>query len=158
MKLSNLLDCVAITKTFRVKSTNLQNAAIAVSANLSRATVSRVDPVLCEENTFLVISTIGDTVYRDVVFVETIKEGLYRVDVTDTRLTEFQATWLIGGDKAINEIGFYKSDREEINTAEYLEKIEFWRLKDIKENTPNRMESHIKESYKKVVMSNGIFI
>lgn len=157
--MNTLLNTVKISDSFRVKATSFWAAANSVASTLNRDSVGEVAAVKGDDETFIVVSNIGDTVYRDVLFVENIGEDKYRVEVGDISLSDFDVTWLVGGDEAVNAIGYYKSDcyKESISTTEYEEKVAYWIANDIEEGTIGRMEKHIKSYYSKVVMVNGLF-
>ena len=153
----NTLDQVKIENTFRIKASSAIEAAKA--ATPSHMEYSHIDHVTGEDGVFIVTSKISDTVYHSVVFIESVNATSFRVEIGSVRLSEIEVTWLIGGDDAVNEIGFYKSETREsiISHEEYSRELSYWIENDIKENTPNRMEEYIRRNYKKIEMVNGEF-
>jgi hypothetical protein len=154
----NVLNKVEIESTFRINAVSAFEAAKLLAEGFNRDTMV-VKPVLGDEGAFLVVSTITSSTYYDVVFVELVSTGKYRVEVGSIRINEFEYLQIAGGEDAVNEIGFYLSERDNkvISTTEYNKEIAYWAANDTEKGTPGRMESHIKGEYKKVTMVNGVF-
>jgi len=153
----NALNKVEITSTFRINAASAFEAAELYANGLNRDTIT-VEPVAGDENAFLVVSTITCSTYYDVVFIELVSTGKYRVEVGDIRISEAECAQIIGGDDAVNEIGFYIDRYDEVlSTEKYNAEVARWAKSDKEKGTPGRMESHIKESFKKVIMVNGKF-
>lgn len=154
----NALNKVKIENTFRINAASALEAATLAGDYGRRDTVS-VKAVAGEENLFVTVSTISSSTYYDVAFVELVSPGKYRVEVGSVKIREFEYLQLVGGDDAVNEIGFYLGDRDNgvISAIEYKEKLAYWIENDLKEGTPGRMENYVMGEYKKVTMINGEF-
>ena len=155
--MNNLLNKVEIKNTFRINASSaLEAAKASVPSHLG---VKSAAPVFGCHLEFIVTSTMGDITFNDVVFVQLVSTGKYRVESGSVRLSDVELAFVVGGDDAVNELGVYIAirDNDAVTTAEYNKKMAFWIDSDKKESTPRRMESHIKESYKKAIMINGKF-
>jgi len=159
----NALNKVKIENTFRISAATPYDAAVVASTFSHRDSVV-VDHIRADDMVFLVTSTIGSSVYYDVVFVELVSSGKYRAETGKAELTEIEALYITGGDYAVNETKFYKAKEEHeaskinevMSEAEYDEWLAHWINKD-KEGSVSGMESYFKNKYHRVVMVNGIF-
>ena len=154
----NVLNRVKIENTFRINAASALEAATLAGDYGRRDTVS-VKTVVSYEGAFVTVSTIDTSTYYDVAFVELVSTGKYRVEVGAVRISKFEFLQLVGGDEAVNEIGFYLNERdsEVISTTEYNDKLAYWIENDLKEGTPGRMEGYVMGEYKKITMINGKF-
>lgn len=156
----NKLDVVSIDKTFRIKADSSASAAkiMAESSFCCRENVTAV-VTHDDDSVFIVRSTIGDSVYYDVVYVERVGNGKYRVESGSVKLSTVEYTYLIGGDDAVNEDEFYYNKAGEIVSGDvYRKDLQFWVDDNIKEGTPGRMESYVRGCYSRAKMVNGSFI
>ena len=155
--MNNLLNKVKIENTFRINASSaLEAAKASVPSHLK---VQSAAPVFGCRLEFVITSTMGDTTFNDVVFVELVSPGKYRVESGSVSLSDVELAFVIGGDDAVNEIGVYIEARNDkaVTVTEYEKELAFWIAHDVEESTLGRMESHIKNAYKKVTIVNGKF-
>lgn len=158
------LNKVEVESTFRVKADSaIEAAEISVPRYHN---VDSVSPVsfggFPEDSVFIMTYKGAIRQVTIVVFVEEMGEGQYRVDYCGTRvsLSEIDVVWYIGGDEAVNKVGFYRessgSGFEYISADKYDHEIAKWIDKDTEEGTPGRMEYYIRDKYTRVITVDGV--
>ena len=158
----SVLNKVEIKNTFRISAQSaLEAATIAVTE--SHYTVESVTLVKGEDSVFVATLNLGrdaNIIVHNVVFIELVSKGKYRVEVGRVSLTEFEYTQLTGGDDAVNAVGFYSCEKlDRIITKEEFEKeLAHWVRDDIASGEAGRMEGYYKRKFIKVTMLNGEFV
>ncbi len=144
------LNTVKVENTFRIRA---ENAIEAVKASITVNYDSvKVSPVVLAgfENVFIVKSTIKDSVFYSVAFVEVVGNGSFRVEVGSPlqRLEEIDACWFTGGDAEVNKQSFHLFSMGNtvsvIAWAEYEAELGHWATKDATEggNMPEFFINH----------------
>jgi hypothetical protein len=158
----NKLNAVKVEESFRINADTAANAANLVSEFFNRDSIE-VRPLFGSDLNagnveFLVKSTIGSSVYYDIIYVDSYFNGKYRVETASVKLTQAEYLQFIGGDDAVNLVGFYqcKEHKELITVSKYKEDLLYWVNEDEKDSA-TRMEPYFKNKFNRVVMVNGSF-
>lgn len=165
------LNMVTIDKTFRVNAKSVNQVVNMYIETL----VSDKDPLVTKR-----ISSISDKTYKavlfyiiggisftKVVYVDETKEYLdvnglkgYRLEVGNVTLTGVERLQIMGGDAAVNAVGFYQENYcgkgEIYSSAKYREKLSYWAAVDVEKGLG--MVENFKSNTQALKMVNGRFV